>query len=358
MIKNNKVKVALSLLITLLPMFVGICFWGKISETREAVMRSVKIMAVFVIPLIMCALNTLCIAVTHFDMKRVEQNKKIIAMALWIMPIMSMYVSMIFYSVLLGWDINILFFTALIMGLLFIILGNYMPKSKQNRTFGLKITWTLANEDNWNATHRFAGKLWVIVGFLVIFAGFLPTVPFFIALFLIVATATIIPVIYSYDYYKRNVESGKQSKDDYVFQRSKQDKVILITVCIVIGVILMGCSFVMFTGNIEASLGEESFEIDASFHSKEIIFYSDIESVEYRTDADRGMRLMGFASARLLIGTFKNDEFGAYTRFSYTKNKDEIIITLKDSGSKITLNFETESETREFYEALDKKIAE
>ncbi len=357
MIKSNKIKVALSLLITLLPMFVGICFWGKISEAHEAIMRSVKIMAVFVIPMIMCVLNALCIVVTHFDMKRVEQSKKIVAMALWIMPIISIYVSMIFYSVLLGWDINIVFFTALIMGVLFIILGNYMPKSKQNRTFGLKICWTLANEDNWNATHRFAGKLWFFAGFAVIFAGFLPIVPLIITFFVIVAAATVIPVIYSYRYYKNNVESGKQSKEDYVFKRTSQDKAIMITVCIIIGVILIGCSFLMFTGNIKASIEEESLEIDASFHANEIISYSDIVSVEYRTDADRGMRLMGFSSARLLIGTFKNDEFGTYTRFSYTKNKDEIIITLKDTGAKIALNFETKTETREFYEALEGKIS-
>ena len=358
MIKNNKVKVAFSLLVTLLPMFVGLCFWGKIAEEHESVMRSVKIMAVFVIPAFMCLINALCIVVTHFDMKRVEQSKKIVMMALWIMPIISMYVSMIFYSILLGWDINIAFFSALIMGLLFIILGNYMPKSKQNRTFGLKICWTLANEDNWNATHRFAGKLWFFVGFAVIFIGFLPLVPLIITFFALVVAATVAPVIYSYRYYKNNVESGKQSKEDYVFKRTQQDKAIMITVCIIIGVILIGCSSLMFTGKIEASIGEDSFEIDASFHAKEIVSYSDIASVEYVTDADRGMRLMGFASARLLIGTFKNDEFGAYTRFSYTKNKDEIIITLKDTGAKIALNFETESETREFYEALEGKISE
>lgn len=355
MIKENKIRIAISMLLTLLPMFIGLCFWGKISEGHEAVMRSVKTMAVFVLPLTMCLMNALCIVITHFDTKRVAQHKKIISMVLWIMPLISTYVSLVFYSILLGWDINIMLVTSLIMGVLFIITGNYIPKSKQNRTFGIKIRWTLANEENWNATHRMAGKLWFFAGFLVIFAGFLPMIAFIITFFAIVITAVIIPTLYSYLYYKNNVKSGKQSKDDYVFERKKQDKVTMIIVCAVIGIILIICAFVMFTGKIDVSVGNDALEIDATFYSKETIAYSDIASIEYRTEFKGGMRVMGFASARLLMGTFENDEFGKYSRFSYTKNNDEIIINLK-SGGKVVVNCETEAETRELYESLGNKI--
>ena len=44
---------------------------------------------------------------------------------------------------------------------MFLLLGNYLPKIKQNNTLGIKISWTLTNEENWNKTHRFAETIWI-----------------------------------------------------------------------------------------------------------------------------------------------------------------------------------------------------
>ena len=112
-----------------------------------------------------------------------------IALVLWILPLISVYASMIFYSVLLGWNVDFQILTSALLGVMFVIIGNYMPKSKQNRTIGVKIRWTLANEENWNATHRFTGKLWFFIGFAMIFAGFLPGILFVIAFAVILLTA-------------------------------------------------------------------------------------------------------------------------------------------------------------------------
>lgn len=43
--------------------------------------------------------------------------------------------------------------------LLFIVIGNYLPKIKQNNTIGIRIVWTLQDEENWNATHSFSGRI-------------------------------------------------------------------------------------------------------------------------------------------------------------------------------------------------------
>jgi uncharacterized membrane protein len=56
------------------------------------------------------------------------------------------------------------------MGVLFIFIGNWLPKCKQTYTLGIRLPWTLADEDNWNRTHRFAGPVWVVCG-LVVMAG-------------------------------------------------------------------------------------------------------------------------------------------------------------------------------------------
>lgn len=44
--------------------------------------------------------------------------------------------------------------------LLFIVIGNYLPKIKQNNTIGIIIVLTLQDEENWNATHSFSGRIW------------------------------------------------------------------------------------------------------------------------------------------------------------------------------------------------------
>jgi uncharacterized membrane protein len=53
---------------------------------------------------------------------------------------------------------------ALVLNLFFVVFGNIMPKLKQNHFAGIRVKWTLENEDVWYLTHRFGGKLWVIGG--------------------------------------------------------------------------------------------------------------------------------------------------------------------------------------------------
>lgn len=53
-------------------------------------------------------------------------------------------------------------------GLLFIAMGNFFPTITQNSTLGIKISWTLNNEQCWKLTHRFGGKVFVIAGFLLV----------------------------------------------------------------------------------------------------------------------------------------------------------------------------------------------
>jgi len=94
-------------------------------------------------------------------------------------------------------------FVFVAMGLLFALLGNNMYNIKPNYFAGLRLPWTLENEDNWRKTHHLAGRLWFFGG--LIFAA--------IALFLneqwigyagmiLLATLIIIPVFYSYNLYR------------------------------------------------------------------------------------------------------------------------------------------------------------
>lgn len=89
---------------------------------------------------------------------------------------------------------------------MFIGLSNYMPKLKQNYTIGIKVPWTLNSEENWNMTHRMAGKLYVVAGVISIIIALLNnvlsdevTIIIFMVVFLVTGIGS---VAYSFWLYK------------------------------------------------------------------------------------------------------------------------------------------------------------
>lgn len=45
------------------------------------------------------------------------------------------------------------------MGVVMIVIGNYLPKTHRNYIIGIRLPWTLENDENWRKTHRLAGKI-------------------------------------------------------------------------------------------------------------------------------------------------------------------------------------------------------
>ena len=90
------------------------------------------------------------------------------------------------------------------LGLAFAGFGGYMPKIHQNYFAGFKLPWTLENEDNWNETHKLAGKIWMYGGFVqAIAALLLPNKAGFIVFFIITFIMVIVPTVFSYQMFKR-----------------------------------------------------------------------------------------------------------------------------------------------------------
>ena len=91
----------------------------------------------------------------------------------------------------------------LLVGLLFIIIGNYMPKFRQTYTMGVKTPWALADEENWNHTHRFGGRLWMAAGVVFLALTMLGAMNTVWTLVMILVVA-LLPVLYSLLYYLRH----------------------------------------------------------------------------------------------------------------------------------------------------------
>ncbi len=95
------------------------------------------------------------------------------------------------------------------VGILFVCLGNYLPKIKQNYTMGIKTPWTLENEVVWYKTHRIGGKCFTCCG--VLFLVLRPFVGNWMWLFLSgMVLVGVVPLGMSYVYYRQEVARGEE----------------------------------------------------------------------------------------------------------------------------------------------------
>jgi uncharacterized membrane protein len=74
-----------------------------------------------------------------------------------------------------GSDIKVKFILPAVIGIFFIILGNYMPVLKSNYLIGIRNPWTLSDELVWRKTHKAGGYIFIIIGLLMVIMSFLQT---------------------------------------------------------------------------------------------------------------------------------------------------------------------------------------
>ena len=205
MLKANRKTLIITSIVTILPMLIGVICWNRLPDVmathfglnNEANGFSSKALAVFGLPAFLLAILWVGAFVTSRDPKKQNISPKVFSLTLWIVPVLSLFVAAIMYPINLGYKLDVIFFAELLLGLLFIIIGNYLPKARQNYTIGIKIPWTLANEENWNRTHRLAGYLWMIFGILMILIGVTRFVPAAWLIGIILMTV-LVPCIYSF----------------------------------------------------------------------------------------------------------------------------------------------------------------
>ena len=358
MLKNNKWKLILSAILILLPILFGLLLWDQLPDTMithwgadgsaDGTMK--KGVAIFVLPLVFLALHLFALIVTSLDKSQKPQNKKALGIIFWIIPGVSLFVTGIFYAIALEKTKNLHLLLPLIMGLMFLIIGNYMPKISQNRTLGIKIYWTLHNEENWNKTHRLAGKLWVICGFLLFLCALLPTNWMLGTAVAVLLVAVAVPFLYSYCLYKKHQKAGISYDAP---AKSKKDKIIGIICTIVVSLILVFVGFIMLTGDITCTCTDTSLSITADFSEDIAVSYDSIDEISYMEEKTPAMRVYGFGSPRLRMGTFESDDLGRHTRYTYTDCKSVIVLT---SGNKtLVINCQTPEETESLYQTLLEK---
>ena len=210
MIKKHWKLLLLTSIIILLPILAGLILWDQLPQqipshwnaNGEIDGWSSKGFAVFGLPFIMLAVQYLCVLATAADPKKANHPDKVLQLVLWIIPLLSVILLSITYAVALGEEVQMDVVMPVLVGLVLTLVGNYMPKCKQNYTIGIKIPWTLHSEENWNRTHRFAGRLWVVCGLGIMVTGFLGGFWYAMTLTLLMVLA---PVLYSYLLHRRGI---------------------------------------------------------------------------------------------------------------------------------------------------------
>lgn len=203
MIKNNLKILIITSIIILLPILAGVALWNQLPESvpihwnaaGEVDGWASKTMAVFGLPAFLLAIHWVGVVATFSDPKKQNHSQKILALVFWLVPVLSIILMAVTYFSAMGQDVRIEIIVCILLGLLFVFVGNYLPKCKQNYTIGIKIPWTLHSEENWNRTHRLAGYVWVGGGFAIMISGIFGILWVALAACIVMV---LVPVIYSF----------------------------------------------------------------------------------------------------------------------------------------------------------------
>ena len=204
-IKINKKLVLFTSILILLPSLVGCVFWNQLPEEipthfnllGQADGYNHKMSAIFGLPTLMLLMHWLLLFIMIKDPKSSNISSKIQVLIYWIIPFVSCLVMIPIFGESLGYSMMSGLLAQIFMGVVMIVIGNYLPKTRRNYIIGIRLPWTLENDENWRKTHRLAGKIWVLGGLLLFLNSFVQLYVywvFFLTLFFVV----IIPSVYSY----------------------------------------------------------------------------------------------------------------------------------------------------------------
>lgn len=199
-IQLNKADLISALLCTVV-IIPGISVYNKLPDRiatnfdvyGQPYQYSSKNFAVFGIPLAMTVMQLILCLITNL-FYRTEKRDFINGIIRFISPVILCFAQLYILLYSLGQIKNPTSVICTFMAVLFVIAGNYMPKVRRNMFLGIRTPHTLQNREVWDKTHRFSGVIFFISGIVMI--------PFslsdnYIAVAIIYAAMTIIPIVYS-----------------------------------------------------------------------------------------------------------------------------------------------------------------
>jgi uncharacterized membrane protein len=185
--------------------------WGRIPDTAEVPIHwgvdgqpngwAPKPVALTLMPITILVLGGIFAAIPRIDPRRPNLVRSSTAY-LWIVGAaiaLITVVHVVSVAVVLGAHLDIGRIVALVVAAMFVVIGNFLGKTRSNWFVGIRTPWTLSSERSWTRTHRLAGYLFVAAGILVFLLSFVapPAVEMW-ALLVSAGLAAVIPIVYSY----------------------------------------------------------------------------------------------------------------------------------------------------------------
>ena len=210
--KTEKRFILITTLICLLPILAGLALYSRLPEQVPTHFDfsgtpdgwSSRAFAVFGIPGLMAAINLFLYICLEKDPKRANMSATLKRISLWVIPVLSVLTSGLILGAAMGWPVHVETVIPVLVGGLFLLVGNYLPKTKQSYTMGIRLPWTLDSEENWNRTHRLSGFLWVAAGAAFILLSLLRLWNIWLLGALLLALI-FVPVGYSYFLHKKGI---------------------------------------------------------------------------------------------------------------------------------------------------------
>ncbi|MBR5301702.1 MAG: SdpI family protein [Clostridia bacterium] len=189
--------------IILLQTLVGVMLWDQLPEQIATHFNmnnqpdgwSSKAFTVFGMPLILLALHWLCLVISCAPNQQKVYSRKMRYVMLFIIPAVTLLMMVVCYGHALGAAFHVGRVVLPFTGAILAVSGNYMPKVRRNPTVGIRLPWTLMDDENWYKTHRFAAPVWVVGGLLLIVLGLIgyTSWPVMAVIFAII----LLPMVYS-----------------------------------------------------------------------------------------------------------------------------------------------------------------
>ncbi|MEW9121980.1 MAG: SdpI family protein [Thermotaleaceae bacterium] len=178
--------------------------WNAAGEVNRYDHKS----TLFITGLLPLAIYLMMVFVPKIDPKRAAYLKhaKAYSIAQWMVVLLLIYIQWIAIAAGLGYGIDTGIAIRLALGVVFIVLGNFMSQIRHNYFFGIRNPWTLSNEQVWKKTHRVGGYGFVIVGAISILTFFLKGSVAFMVTMVSLGIMVSITFVYSYLAYKKTIE--------------------------------------------------------------------------------------------------------------------------------------------------------
>lgn len=175
--KINVKSLVITSIVCLLPIILGVIFYSELPE-KVAIHWGIdnnpngyfsKAAFVFGMPIIMVVLQIFCCVVSDLSDKNPEANKKAVTVYKWMIPILTVILYIVTIMVALGNNLDIRKIVMILLGILFIFSGNYMPKVRGNYYINMKAFWLKNKDENLvNRASRITGYMLIIGGILCI----------------------------------------------------------------------------------------------------------------------------------------------------------------------------------------------